>query len=37
MGSDGMYIALYAEHLLKKAHIAIQKLSARNVEALWRF
>ena len=25
MLSDGMYIALYAEHLLKKAHIAIQK------------
>ena len=28
---------LYAEHLLKRAHKAIQKWSAKNVAVHWRY
>ena len=34
---NGMYTALYAEHLLKRAHKAIQKWSAKNVAVHWRY
>lgn len=40
MGSgaiNGMYTALYVEHLLKRAHKAIQKWSAKNVAVHWRY
>lgn len=34
---NGMYTALYVEHLLKRAHKAIQKWSAKNVAVHWRY
>ena len=34
---NGMYTALYAEPLLKRAHKAIQKWSAKNVAVHWRY